>query len=63
MKYLGYLLGPLGCALGMVVCMVMMARGNRRRATDPGPEEAGEGTAAGPATPDPGSERTAASDA
>jgi len=37
MRYLGYLLGPLGCALGMVVCPAMMARSQRRWATDPDP--------------------------
>ena len=31
MEYLAYLLGPLGCALGMVVLMALMARGMRRR--------------------------------
>lgn len=30
MEYLAYLLGPLGCAIGMVVLMAFMARGMRR---------------------------------
>ena len=42
MRYVGYLLGPLGCALGMVVCMAMMARSHRRRATDPRPAQGEE---------------------
>lgn len=28
-----YLIGPVGCAVGMVVCMAMMGRGMRRRGT------------------------------
>lgn len=37
MEYLAYLLGPLGCALGMVVLLALMARGLRRpeRGVDP----------------------------
>ena len=36
MEYLAYLLGPLGCALGMAVLMALMARGMRRpRGVDP----------------------------
>ena len=37
MEYLTYLLGPLGCAIGMVVLMALMARGTRRppRSVDP----------------------------
>lgn len=35
MEYLGYLIGPLGCALGMVVMMAMMARGRRSPDTRP----------------------------
>ena len=37
MEYLAYLLGPLGCALAMVVLMALMARGMRRpkRGVDP----------------------------
>ena len=62
MRYLGYLLGPLGCALGMVVCMAIMARRNRRRGTSAGPEQAEEGTALGPATPELPNEQSAASD-
>ena len=30
MEYLAYLLSPLGCALGMVVLMALMARSMRR---------------------------------
>jgi hypothetical protein len=37
MKYLLYLVGPLGCVLGMAVCMAVMARGNRRPETKPSP--------------------------
>jgi cytochrome c biogenesis protein CcmG/thiol:disulfide interchange protein DsbE len=42
MEYLLYLLAPLGCALGMVVCMAVMARASRRRETQPGPVESEE---------------------
>jgi hypothetical protein len=37
MEYLAYLLGPLGCGIGMVVLMAFMARGMRRpqRSVDP----------------------------
>ena len=35
MDKLLYLLGPLGCAAGMVVCMAMMNRGSRRHEAAP----------------------------
>jgi hypothetical protein len=42
MKYVVYLFGPLGCVLGMVVCMAMMARGNRRPKSNPSPAQSQE---------------------
>lgn len=34
MDKLVFLLGPAGCAIGMVVCVAMMRRGSRGAATD-----------------------------
>ena len=31
MDKLAYLLGPIGCAVAMVICMALMARGGRNR--------------------------------
>ena len=45
MENLVYLLGPLGCAAGMVVCMAMMARDARRH------DEAKPGAVQDPALP------------
>ena len=42
MEYLAYLLGPLGCALGMAVLMALMARGMRRPRSGVDPAEAKE---------------------
>ncbi|MFP5319167.1 MAG: hypothetical protein ACLGI2_12865 [Acidimicrobiia bacterium] len=42
MEYLAYLLGPLGCALAMVVLMALMARGMRRPERGVDPAEAQE---------------------
>ena len=42
MEYLAYLLGPLGCALGMGVLMALMARGMRRPDGGVDPTEATE---------------------
>lgn len=42
MEYLAYLLGPLGCALAMVVLMALMARGMRRRGSGVDPAKAKE---------------------
>lgn len=41
MDKLIFLIGPVGCAVAMVVCMAMMGRGMRRRGTqgDPAPTE------------------------
>lgn len=41
MDKLIYLVGPVGCAVAMAVCMAMMGRGMRRRGTqgEPAPTE------------------------
>lgn len=41
-KLVYLLLGPLGCAAGMAVCMAMMARGRRRAGADAQPAPAEE---------------------
>jgi len=49
MRFLGYLVGPLGCAAGIVVCMGMMARSHRGRASDDRAQGEGNGPSEPPA--------------